>query len=253
MENTNIIFGSHAVIEALLSGKKLEKVLLRRGMEGPGTDKLLGLCQDQQVPVQFVPVEKLDRSTPGRHQGVVAYMAALDYVPIEAAVDAALEKTKNPIVVLLDGVTDVRNFGAIARTAECAGASLLVVPAKGGAAPNAEAVKTSAGALLRMPVSRVPNLRTAIYYLKESGFNIVGATEKSQDWIYKGDLIGPVALILGSEETGISSAALALCDQQLSIPLQGEIASLNVSAAAAVALFEIIRQRSALQKGKQKK
>ena len=245
-----MIFGSHAVIEALLSGKKLEKVLLRKGMEGPGAEKLLGLCQERQVPVQYVPVEKLDRSTSGRHQGVLAYMAALDYLPIESAVDAALEKSKAPIVVLLDGVTDVRNFGAIARTAECAGVSLLVLPAKGGAAPNAEAVKTSAGALLRMPVSRVPNLRTAIYYLKESGFSIVGATEKSPHPIYEGQLTGPVALILGSEEVGISPTALALCDQQLRIPLQGEIASLNVSAAAAVALFEIVRQRNAPKKVK---
>ena len=239
----NSIFGIHAVIEAITSGKKIEKVLLKKGIDGPNIDRIVQLCQSQHIPVQFVPIEKLDRTVSGRHQGVVACIAQLDYVPLEEAIEAAITAPAPPLVLLLDGVTDVRNFGAITRTAECAGVSCIILPAKGGAAVNADAVKSSSGALLRIPISRVPNLRTALYYLKESGFTVVAATEKGGVSIFETNMRGATAIVLGAEDTGISSSVLALCDHKASIPMHGNISSLNVSAAAAVVLFEVVRQR----------
>lgn len=237
------IFGIHSVIEALISGKEIEKVMIKRGVEGPNIEKIAQICLEKNIPIQVVPVEKLDRSVSGRHQGVIASIAQINYSPLEVAIEGALDATPHPLVLLLDGVTDVRNFGAIARTAECAGVSLIALPAKGGAAINAESIKSSAGALLRIPISRVPNLRTALYYLKESGFSIVAATEKGDDSIYNVALQGAIAIVLGAEDKGISTSVLSLCDQKASIPMQGAISSLNVSAAAAVVLFEAVRQR----------
>ena len=240
----NHIFGIHSVVEAVESGKKIERVLLKKGIEGVNIDKIVQLCHQQFIPVLYVPVEKLDRTVNGRHQGVIACMAQLDYVPLEEAVAAALANNPHPLALLLDGVTDVRNFGAVARTAVCAGVSLIILPAKGGAAPNADAVKSSSGALLRIPVSRVPNLRMALYYLKESGFSVVAATEKGDVSIFDTNMCGATAVVIGAEDTGISPPVLALCDHKAAIPMQGSIPSLNVSAAAAVVLFEAVRQRS---------
>jgi len=239
----NLIFGVHAVLEALNSGKQIEKILLKKGMEGGHVDHITALCREKQIPVQYVPIEKLDRTVLGRHQGTIACMAQLEYVALEEAVETVLAAKPHPMVLLLDGVTDVRNLGAIARTAECAGVSLIILPAKGGAALNADAVKSSAGALMRLPVSRVSNLKVALYYLKESGFSIVATTERAGTSIFDTDLRGPVAIVLGAEDTGISAPVLGLCDHQAFIPMMGSIASLNVSAAAAVVLFESIRQR----------
>jgi len=239
----NYIFGIHATLEALDSGKKIEKILIKKGMEGVNVDKIAQLCREQHIPVQYVPIEKLDRTVSGRHQGVVASIAQLEYVSLEQGVEAALAANPHPMVLLLDGVTDVRNFGAITRTAECAGVSLIILPAKGGAAINPDAIKSSAGALLRIPVSRVPNLRMALYYLKESRFTMVAASEKGVDSIYDTPMLGATAVVLGAEDTGISSSVLTLCDHHASIPMHGNISSLNVSAAAAVVLFEAVRQR----------
>ena len=239
----NFIFGIHSVLEAITSGKEIEKIMIKKGMGGPNIDTILQQSSEHHIPVQYVPIEKLDRTVSGRHQGVIACMAQIAYVSLEEVIEAVIPTNPNPLVLLLDGVTDVRNFGAVARTAECAGVSLLILPAKGGAAINADAVKSSAGALLRIPVSRVPNLRTALYYLKESGFTVVAATEKGGDSIFDTPLCGATAIVLGAEDTGISSAVLSLCDHKASIPMHGNISSLNVSAAAAVVLFEAVRQQ----------
>ena len=243
MESTQLIFGIHAVLEALNTGKQIEKILLKKGMEGGHITHICSLCRDRNIPVQYVPIEKMDRTASGRHQGVVAFLAHLDYIPLEEAVEDALAAQPNPLFLLLDGVTDVRNLGAIARTAECAGVSLIVLPAKGGAALNADAVKSSAGALFRIPVSRVPNLRMALYYLKESGFSIIGASEKGATSLFDTHMCGPTAIVFGAEDTGISPQVRALCNHQVFIPMQGKISSLNVSAAAAAVLFEAVRQR----------
>ncbi len=190
-----------------------------------------------------MPLDRLNRAVHGAHQGVVAYISQIEYVELEEMVNGALATDAAPIFVILDGVSDVRNLGAIARTLECAGGKGIIVPAKGGAAINAEAVKASAGALMRIDACRVPNLRYAAYFLKQSGFRLVAATEKVDKFVYDVDLTGPVAIIMGSEGKGISSAMLELADEKAAIPMAGEIGSLNVSIAAAVMLYEALRQR----------
>lgn len=237
------IYGMHPVIEALKTGKKFEKVLLKQGLEGSQFRELITLLGEQDVPYSYVPLERLNRAVRGAHQGVVAYMSNIDYVGIEELVEKSLAGSKFPLIIMLDGVSDVRNLGAIARTLECAGGSGIIVPAKGGAAINADALKASAGALTRIDVCKVQNLRVAAYYLKESGFSIVSATEKSDKLMYEADFRGPVAIVMGSEGEGISKSMLELSDEKVAIPMKGEISSLNVSVAASVMLYEAIRQR----------
>lgn len=235
----------HPVMEALKSGKKLEKVMLRKGLEGAQFYELMNLLKEKNVNWQFVPVEKLNKEVKGAHQGVVAVIGDIEYVEMEDLVTNALSRGENALVVLLDGVSDVRNFGAIARSLECAGGTGVIVPAKGGAAANADAVKASAGALMRVDVCKVPNLRYAAYYLKQSGFRLVAATEKTDRLIYEADFRGPCAIIMGSEGKGISQTMLELSDEKVAIPMSGEITSLNVSAAASVVFYEAVRQRLA--------
>ena len=192
-----------------------------------------------------MPGERLNRAVRGAHQGVLAYISQIDYVDIEQLVNNALGRSENPLLVILDGVSDVRNLGAIARSLECAGGHGIIVPAKGGAAINADAVKASAGALMRMDTCKVANLRVAAYYLKQSGFKLVAATEKTDNLIYDVDMTGPCAIIMGSEGKGISQAMLDLADDKAAIPMAGEITSLNVSVASAVLMYEAVRQRIA--------
>jgi|SRR5574344_2066 23S rRNA (guanosine2251-2'-O)-methyltransferase len=249
----NYLFGMHPVLEAVKSGKAIEKVLLKKGLEGELFRELLTLLDQNKIAFQFVPSERLDRVTKGRHQGVVAYLPNVDYVPMEEAIDRAIKKASqsdsseknNPIVLLLDGVTDVRNLGAIARTAECMGVSSIILPAKGGAAINPDAIKASAGALLRIDVCKVSNLKMALFYLKQMNFKIVASTEKVDKRLFEADFSdNPIAIILGSEGKGISDSLRGLSDEQVRIPMIGDIESLNVSASAAIVLYEVIRQRS---------
>ncbi len=244
---TQYLFGMHPVMEAVKTGKKLEKVLFKQGLEGPQFRELMELLKIREIPFQFVPVEKLNRSVRGAHQGVLAYMSQIDYVDLEQLVNDALGMSENPGLMILDGVSDVRNLGAIARSLECAGGHGIIVPAKGGAAINAEAIKSSAGALMRIDACKVPNLRVAAYYLKQSGFRLIAATEKVDRKIYDVDMTGPCAIIMGSEGKGISKAMLDLADDKAAIPMAGEISSLNVAAASTVMLYEAVRQRFAKQ------
>ena len=237
------LFGMHPVIEAVKAGKKFDKVLLKQGLEGPQFRELMELLKEKEIPSQFVPGEKLNRSVRGSHQGVLAYISNIDYVSIEQLVDNALGQSTSPLILILDGVSDVRNLGAIARSLECAGGQGIIVPAKGGAAINAEAVKASAGALMRIDTCKVPNLRVAAYYLKQSGFRIIAATEKVDRLIYDVDMTGPCAIVMGSEGKGISQSMLDLADEKAALPMTGEISSLNVSVAAAVMMYEAVRQR----------
>lgn len=236
------LYGMHSVIEALKSGKKFDKVLLKTGLEGPQYRELMSLLAENEIQYQWVPVERLNRAVRGAHQGVIAYISQIDYVDIETLVNNALATSRNPVLVILDGVSDVRNLGAIARTLECAGGRGIIVPAKGGAAINAEAVKASAGALMRIDTCKVPNLRVAAYYLKQSGFRLIAATEKVDHYMYDTDLTGPIAIVMGSEGTGISKSMLDLADDKVAIPMAGEISSLNVSVATSVILYEAVRQ-----------
>ena len=244
-ENTKrqYLYGMHPVLEAVRAGKKFDKVLLRQGLENPQFRELMELLQKNGIPYQFVPVEKLNHTVRGAHQGVIACIASIDYISIEEMVDTALAVTPSPLIAILDGVSDVRNLGAISRTLECAGGNGIIVPAKGGAAINADAIKSSAGALMRIGISKVPNLRYAVYYLKQSGFSIVAATEKAEQVYTDANLKEACAIILGSEDTGIDEELLSLSNERIKIPQFGKIESLNVSAAAAVLVYEAVRQR----------
>lgn len=241
MDN-NLIFGIRPVVEAIEAGREIEKLYIRKGAEGQLMTELRDLCLRHRVRVQEVPVEKLNRLVRGNHQGVVAQIAATAYVQLDDILERVPDD-ETPLVVVFDGVTDVRNFGAIARSAECAGAHGLIAPLKNSAPVNAEAIRASAGALTTIPVCRVGSIRNTIKTLQAEGFQVVAATEKSRKLLYDADLRRPTALVMGAEETGISKEVLKLCDERLAIPLIGRIESLNVSAAAAVMLFEVVRQR----------
>lgn len=238
------IFGIRAVQEAVNAGKELEKVLVRRGVGSELFNKLVGDLFMLHVPVQQVPVEKLNRVTGKNHQGIIAYISEITYHDITQLVPSVFESGEDPLLLLLDGVSDVRNFGAIARSAECAGVHAIVIPFSGSAAVNADAVKTSAGALHRIPVCRHKDLVAVFKFLQESGLSLFGATEKAEKSIYDSDLRGPAAFVMGGEEKGISADLLKRIDHWISIPMKGKIASLNVSVAAGIVLFEALRQRA---------
>ncbi len=241
MDN-NIVFGIRPVAEAIESGKQIEKLYLRKGAEGQLMTELRDLAFRHRIRVQEVPTEKLNRLVKGNHQGAVAQIAPIEYVELTDILERVPDD-ETPLIVLFDGVTDVRNFGGIARSAECAGAHGLITPLKNSAPVNSEAMRSSAGALSRIPVCRVGSIRNTVKALQAEGFQAVAATEKSRKLLYDADLRKPTVIIMGSEETGISKEVLKLCDEQLAIPLIGAVESLNVSAAAAVMLFEVVRQR----------
>lgn len=242
MEKKNMIFGLRPIIEAIEAGKELEKVYLKKGADGVLINELAELCRDKHIRVQWVPIEKLNYLTRNNHQGAVALCAAIEYVDVYDML-AGIPEGEVPLVVVFDGVTDVRNFGGIARSAECAGVHGLIMPLKNSAPVNADSMKSSAGALSIIPVSRVGSIRNTLKILQNEGLQIVAATEKSNTLLFESDLTKPTAIVMGSEDVGISKEVLKMCDVQLAIPIVGSIESLNVSAAAAVVLFETVRQR----------
>ena len=239
----NKIYGVRPVTEALESGRPLEKVFLRKSLQSEAFRQLFALVRERGVPYQFVPQEKLDRLVSGNHQGAVALVSLLEYQRIENIIPGLYERGEVPFVVVLDRITDVRNIGAIARTAEAAGCHALVIPMHHTAPLNADAIKTSSGALLHLPVCREESLTRTLRYLKDSGLTILAASEKGNRRYDQVDLDRPVAVVMGSEEKGISSAILKMADQRISIPMRGKVGSLNVSVAAGVILFEVVRQR----------
>lgn len=243
MSEEHLIFGMRAVIEALDAGKEIEKILLQKGLSNELYNQLRKALRGQTIPIQFVPPEKIKRLTDKNHQGVVAYLTEITYYETEDLLARVFENGKNPLILILDRVTDVRNFGAIARSAECAGVDFIVIPSRGAAQINGDAIKTSAGALHRMKVCRENNLKDTIEYLKESGVQIVACHEKTDKLIYDADFRKPTAIIMGSEENGISGEYLKRSDGQVKIPMPGKTASLNVSVATGVILFEAVKQR----------
>ncbi len=243
-ESLKNFFGVRAVMEAIKAGKEIDKVLFKTGSDGgESIQELFSLVRKLGIPYQFVPLEKLNRITRKNHQGVIAMASAVEYQPITSLVPMIYEQGQDPFLVILDRVTDVRNVGAIARSAECAGVHALIVPDRGSAPLNGDAVKTSAGALHHLPVCRSSNLKNDILFLKESGIRVVAVSEKADLTYLQADLQGPIALLMGAEDTGISPEYLRLCHEQVSIPMAGKIASLNVSAAAAILMFEVVRRR----------
>lgn len=241
--DTDVIFGIHAVTEALDAGKELDKLYIRKGLQNAATKKIEEGATLYGVPVLRVPEEKLNRITSKNHQGVVALASPVSFIPLDRVVRETYEAGKTPLLLILDRVTDVRNFGAVARTAECAGADGIVFPSRGTARIGGDALKTSSGALNFIPLIREDNLKHSLRYLKDSGIKIVACTEKTEKLIYEIDLSGPVALLLGSEEDGVSPEYLRLADESVKFPVYGHIASLNVSVAAGLAIYEVIRQR----------
>ena len=238
-----LIFGVHPVAEAVQSGRTLEKVLIRQGLKSDMIPGLIHQLQQQNIPFQFVPPEKLNRMTGGNHQGIIALASEVEYAELEKLIPALFEQGKLPSIALLDGITDVRNIGAIARSASCAGLDAIVVPSKGSALINADAVKASSGALHFIPVCRAERLTNAARFLQDSGIQLVAASEKAEELIYSADLVRPSAFILGSEDTGIEPGLLAMADKKVRIPVSGQIKSLNVGAAAAILFYEMVRQR----------
>ena len=242
-EKNEMIFGARAVIEAIQAGKEIDKVLIKKDIQSDLSKELLAALKDTFIPVQRVPVERINRITKKNHQGVIAFISPITYQRTEDIVPFLFEQGKNPLLIMLDGLTDVRNFGAIARTCECAGVDAIIIPNKNSVSVNADAIKTSAGALHTLPVCREANLRNTIKYLKDSGFKIIAATEKGDNDYTKADYEGPTCIIMGAEDTGVSYDNLALCDEWVKIPMLGTIESLNVSVAAGVLIYEAIKQR----------
>ena len=243
MKENEMIFGTRAVIEAIQAGKEVDKILMKRDLQGDLSRELFEIVRETNIPLQRVPQEKLDRLTRKNHQGVIAFISAVTYQKVEDIVPFLYEEGKDGFIVLLDGVTDVRNFGAIARTCDCAGVDALVIPSRNSVSVNADAVKTSAGALHTLPVCKESSINEAIKFLKNSGYRVFAATEKADKNYTTVDYSGPIAIVMGGEDLGISMDNLRICDEMVYIPILGNISSLNVSAAAAVLMYEVVRQR----------
>lgn len=238
-----MLFGSRAVIEAIRAGKELDKVFLQNNLSNDLSSELKKLIRENNIPFQYVPSEKLNRLSSKNHQGVIAFLSSIHYHEIENILPVLFEEGKTPLLLILDRITDVRNFGAIARTAECSGVHAIIIPSRGAAQINGDAIKTSAGALHEIPVCRSENLKATIDYIKESGLQIIACTEKSEKFYHETNLNIPTAIIVGSEEDGISGEYLKRADDKVKIPLLGKIESLNVSVATAIILYEAVRQR----------
>lgn len=243
MKENEMIFGIRAVIEAIQADKEVDKILIKRELQGDLYRELMEVLKGKEIPVKRVPMERLDRFTRKNHQGVIAFISSVTYQKLEDIIPFAYEQGKDPFIVLLDGVTDVRNFGAIARTCECAGVDAIVIPSTGSVSVNADAMKTSAGALHVLPVCKEKSINQAIRFLQQSGVKVYAATEKASD-LYTGvKYSGPVAIVMGAEDTGVSSENLRICDQMIKIPQFGTIGSLNVSVATSIIVYEVVRQQ----------
>lgn len=245
MEKTDYIFGIRAVAEAIEAGKDIDKILIKKDLHGDLVGELLQLARDNRVLVRRVPGQTIDRITRKNHQGVLAVLSAVTYYRLDHLVPQLYEEGRLPFIIVLDGITDVRNFGAIARTAECVGADAIVIPEHGSVSVGGDAVKTSAGALHHIPVCRERSAALAVKFLRENGYKVVAVSEKSAVNYTTVDYTDPVALVLGAEDVGISPEVLKLTDCSAAIPMFGKIGSLNVSVAAGVMMYEVVRQRLA--------
>ena len=243
MERNQYIFGIRAVIEAIEAGKEIDKIFIKKDLNGDLAGELFTLVKERGLVTHRVPVEKINRITRKNHQGVVAMLSAVSYCRLDDIVPQLYEEGKLPFIVVLDGVTDVRNFGAIVRTCECAGVDAIVIPERNSVSVNGDAIKTSAGALMHLPVCREKNILSAVKMLKESGCTIVGASEKGAVNYTTIDYTSPVAVVMGAEDKGISNDVLKMCDSFAAIPEFGNISSLNVSVAAGIMIYEVVRQR----------
>lgn len=243
MKESQLIYGIRPVVEALRSGKEIEKIFLQSTLQGSLLQELKEEIAKRKTVVQYVPVEKLNRLTRNNHQGVVAVISLIEYYSFEEIVTQIIEKGKMPFLLMLDRVTDVRNLGAIARSAECAGVDAIIVPQYSSAQINEDAIKTSSGALLRIPICREQNLKTTINLAKEMGVNVYCATEKGGELFTQVPMKESLMIVMGSEDTGVSPEIIKLCDRKIKIPIKANIESLNVSVAAGILMYEVVRQR----------
>ena len=241
-ERTDIIYGVHSVIEAIKADRELNKILIQKGIQKEVFNELRDALQGKHFQLQFVPAQKIDSLTNGNHQGVVAFVTPIEYQKIETLVDNLLESDKKPTILVLDRITDVRNFGAIARTAECEGVDAILIPSRGSALVSSDAMKASAGALNRIPICKTDDLKNSLFYLQQSGLRLIACTEKSAVPLYEVNLRGSVAIIMGSEEDGITQDLINMSDIKAKIPMRGNISSLNVGVAAGMVLYEKLRQ-----------
>ena len=239
----NLIFGAHAVIEALRAGKEIEKIIMKKELSGETLREILKTARDRNIPYQFVPVERMNRLTSKNHQGVIAYISSIEYQPIEQVLPGLFEQGIDPFILILDHVTDVRNFGSIVRTAECAGVHAIIIPDKGAAQINADAIKLLPGHCLISQFAALATLTQAVQLCAESGLKIIAASEKGSDIYSKTDYAGPVAIVMGAEDEGVSPEILRKADKIVKIPLLGKVESLNVAVAAGLILYEVLRNR----------
>jgi 23S rRNA (guanosine2251-2'-O)-methyltransferase len=243
-KETDFIFGIRPVLEAIKAGKQIDRLLVREGLQGSLYHELITAVREKGIVYQVVPLERIELVTRKNHQGVVAWLSLVEFQYVSNILPSVFEKGEDPFIIILDGVSDVRNFGAIVRSADCLGAHAIIIPEKGSARITADAIKTSAGALHTFPVCREKSLLRAVEYLKESGLKVICAEEKNGKPASAAKLIGPVVLVMGSEDRGISRELLSLADETVMIPMTGNIASLNVSVASGILFYEIQRQRS---------
>lgn len=246
MKKEEFIYGIHPILEALRSGREVEKIVVSSALRGQNVAEVRSEAERLSVPMQYVPNDWFRKLGNINHQGAMCYMSAIEYTSIEQMLPMIYEKGEVPFLLILDRITDVRNFGAIVRTAECAGVHAIIVPSRGHALICGDAVKTSAGALNRVPICREYNLKNTINFLKDSGILVVSASEKFNNFYNEVDMTTPVAIIMGSEEDGVSPEYVKLSNTSVKIPMCGEINSLNVSVASGIILFEVVRQRRSM-------
>ena len=242
--DSQFVFGVRSVIEAIRSGKEIEKILVRRDLRGDTVHELLMLIRKEKIPFQYVPVEKINRVTKKNHQGILAFISVVEYTRIDELVPSLYEDGRSPFLLMPDGVTDVRNLGAIVRTAESSGVHGMILPQKRTSMLTADTIKTSSGALYHLPVCRTDNIKETLDYLRKSGLQLVAASERAEKSYFEVDYLPPTLVIVGAEDKGLSPEVLKKADELVKIPMAGKIGSLNVSAAAAVLLYEVVRQRT---------
>jgi len=243
MDKSHIIYGLRPIIEVINSNQSINKVFLQKGLGGELFKELEMSIRKNGISVSYVPIERLNRFTKNNHQGAVAEISPVQFPDFEVLIEQIINTSKPPLLLLLDKVSDVRNFGAILRTAECSGVDAVIIPKSGAAPITDDTIKTSAGAAFNIPITKVDHLKDAIYYLQASGIKVVAATEKAKNDIYNIEFNGPSAIVMGSEGKGISSSILNMVDDKAKLPLLGDIGSLNVSVACGVFLYEVVRQR----------
>jgi len=244
MKKETLLFGIYPVIEALKAKQTIDKAYVQKGLQSPKIDAIVADLEALNTTISYVPLEKMEKLCRSNHQGIILISSPIEFVALETMVEAVLESEKTPLFLILDQISDVRNFGAILRTAECTGVDGVIIQKKGGAPVSGDTVKTSAGAIFNIPICKVDHIKDAIYYLQGSGITTIAATEKTHDTIYNLELNEPMAIVMGSEGLGVSKSVLSIVDKKASLPLLGVINSLNVSVACGALLYEVVRQRS---------